>query len=105
MTDEAKPDPVRNWGQPESWMLRLMNDGHKVAEVACRGAAPAIGARICMAESQYDIVGYPDAPCRVRRTTAIVTAQEARIEDFSCYLLVIARMESRHTFPRRDDEG
>jgi hypothetical protein len=72
-----------------------MNDGVKVTEVWCDGPAPAIGARIY---HETDA----DTPGMVKRTTAIVTAQDAHIERFNCFLLVIARMEGSGVFPRRD---
>lgn len=79
----------------EQWKLRLVNLGEMVDEVMCNGPAPAIEARVYLTRDHSD-------PDMCVRTTAIVTAQDAHIERSSCRLLVIARVESHGTFPRRD---
>ena len=92
------------WDHCEQWKLRLLNDGVLVDEVMCDGPAPAIGAKVYLSERKYDAVGHPDHPCRVRKTTAIVTAQDVSIYDQNSYLLVIARVESRGVLPAREVE-
>lgn len=92
------------WDHYEQWRLLLVNDlGETRDEIMCDGAPPAIGARIWLEQDHYDIVGYPDAPCRVIKTAAIVIAQDARIlNGHNCCLTLRAKITSKGIFPRKE---
>lgn len=92
---ESEGSMTEYWGHYEQWKLRLMNLGEKVVEAMCDGPVPSIGARIY---HETDA----DNPDMVKRTMAIVTAQDAHIDRFRCCLLVIARVERCEVFSRKE---
>jgi hypothetical protein len=79
----------------ETWTLRLVSNGETIQEIECDGHAPSIGARVYQETDADD-------PGMVRHTEATVTAQDARVDRFNCYLLVIAKVTHSHVFQRRD---
>jgi hypothetical protein len=93
------------WDHYEQWRLLLVNDLAEVRdEIMCDGAPPAIGARIWLEQDELDVVNY-SGPCRVRKTSATVISQDARIlNGHNCFLTLRAKIDSRGFFPRRGRE-